>query len=311
MQGWRFPGAPRHGIGFGASSTAANPFLNSTELQPDDSWFGDPLAASSMPSQFATLKRTTADTSQSRPATRRRMEDASTHGGAAAVSSSGAVLTQQVPSAALQAGRLSLEGLMPDLDLLPPTEEIVVSEVQRIVSIGKKDYRRVLDLLPSEWKDLQIVQKKYRHLMRLLHPDKRRKDAERRAGGKDRCDLAVRLVQEALAAAKKESPSTSELGESEPSASEPYTVPVDPQSDLKERMRQMQESQRRQARQARMAMQSQSSAANSEAPDVNTLLSDISQVLGESSLSGPVESATPSNPSTTAELINLLAGLRK
>jgi len=314
MQGWRFSGAPRHGIGFGASSAAANPDLSSAGLQPDDSWFGDPLATPSLPSQFATWKRTAptaAAALQPRAATRRRTEDPSgrlsfedsTCGEPCqpAGSSSRAAL-QQVPSAALQAGRLSLEGFMPDLNVLPPgadgTVETVVAEVQRIVGFGKNDYRRVLDLQPSEWHDLQIVQSKYRRLMRLLHPDKRRKDVEARAGGKDRCDLAVRLVQEALTAAKKEA---------QPNAS-PVDPPVDPQRDLKERMRQMQEAQRRQAR---MSMQSQSFGGKSEASDVDSLLSEISQALGESSLPRSANTDTPSDPGTTAELINLLAGLRK
>lgn len=311
MQGWRFSGAPRHGIGFGAGSSA--------DLQPDDSWFGDPLSTPSLPSQMATLKRgaPSADASQPKLTTRRRTEDSlgrssfedaiSTEPCQAAGSASRAALTQQIPSAALQAGRLSLEGLMPDLDVVPPGgdgAENVIAEVQRILGINTKDYRRVLDLLTSEWHDLQAIQSKYRRLMRLLHPDKRRKDVERRAGGKDRCDLAVRLVQEAMTAAKKEVPSTSEY--QAPSTSE--APPVDPQRDVKERMRQMQEAQRRQAR---MAMQSQFIGKKPEGPDVDALLSDISQVLGESSIPRSTSTDAPSDPATTAELINLLAGLRK
>jgi len=185
---------------------------------------------------------------------------------------------------------------MPDLDVSAPgAAETVAAEVQRIVSIGKKDYRRVLDLQPSEWQDLQVVQSKYRRLMRLLHPDKRRKADEVRAGGKDRCDMAVSLIQEALNSAKREA--------------QPIQIPPDPpdpQSDLKERMRQMQEAQRRQAR---MSMQRQRVCEEPAPLNVESLLSDISQALGESS-SRSEPASTPSNPNTTAELINLLAGLR-
>lgn len=83
-----------------------------------------------------------------------------------------------------------------------PVDERVAAEVQRIRSIGIGDYRRILELQPSESHDLQAVQTKYRQLMRLLHPDKRSAQGELRAGGRDVCDDAVRIVQHALKTAK-------------------------------------------------------------------------------------------------------------
>jgi len=40
--------------------------------------------------------------------------------------------------------------------------------------------------------------------MRLLHPDKRTRDEEIRAGGKNLCDEAVRLIQKAVESAKED-----------------------------------------------------------------------------------------------------------
>lgn len=75
-----------------------------------------------------------------------------------------------------------------------------------IVRCDSTDFRQILRLSPFvEHGDLaQAAQSKYRHLMRLLHPDKRRSDDEARAGGRSVCDEAMQRVQLALAAAKKE-----------------------------------------------------------------------------------------------------------
>merc|ERR1712232_283035 len=161
--------------------------------------------------------------------------------------------TQQVPSAALQAGRLSFDEFIP---APPGHDETFAAEVWRITGIGAGgDYTRIFDLEASECADLQVIQSKYRRLMRLLHPDKRRQDEESRAGGKDRCDLAVRLVQEAMNKAKKQ-------------------AQPDPQQEMKDGMKRMQEMQRQQAR---MAMQRQAPKTEAAAAvDVDSLLSDIS-----------------------------------
>merc|ERR1712187_921672 len=80
---------------------------------------------------------------------------------------------------------------------------------------------------------------KYRRLMRLLHPDKRRDEEVSRAGGKERCDAAVHLVQSALQAAKQ-------------------VAEDDPRLRLQHSMStRLQEIQKEQARQARHRQQTQ------------------------------------------------------
>lgn len=296
MEGWRLPGAPRHGIGFGASG-AENSFVAGPRgLQPDDTWFGDPLGPTSLPSQFATQKRSappdgapipskTARRAGSDPTGRLLFDEP--YSSLSPPSSSRAMpsATRQVPSAALQAGRLSLDAYMP---VPPGPEETFAAEVWRITGMGNADYRCVLGLEPSEWGDLQAVQSRYRRLMRLLHPDKRREDEQTRAGGKERCDLAVRLVQEAMGKARDQ-------------------AKPDPQKDVKESMRRNQELQRRQSR---TAMQRQAPKANEAVDlDAESLLSEISDALGEG---GPVRGATTPPPSdTTSELLGLLASMRQ
>lgn len=263
-------------------------------LQPDDSWFGDPIA-NSLPSQFVAKKRTASDDPlPSKSArcgidpSRRFIFEEHLESNFAIPQPSASLAaedTRQVPSAALQAGRLSFDEILP---APPSADETFASEVWRITGVGIPDYKRVFGLEQSEFDDLQLIQSKYRHLMRLLHPDKRRKDEEARAGGKERCDLAVRLVQEALSKAKKQVQPT-----------------TDSKQDLQEEMRRMQEMQRRRAR---MAMQRQVPSNDATAPsDVESLLSDISQALGSSG-TAPAESTTSS---TTAELIGLLANMKR
>lgn len=317
MEGWRLPGAARNGIGFGSG------------LQPDDSWFGDAMAtSSSLPPQFAAQKRCAPAGSSAFPSKAARhaadpsgrliLEEPRSFAGGLGGAMRGATAShsapfsaaeedpampsagsttgkahctqQQVPCSALKAGRLSFDDVVP----APPgfdVNDTFASEVYRITGIGTSDYKCIFDLQPSEWNDLNLIQSKYRHLMRLLHPDKRRKDEEVRAGGRDRCDRAVRLVQEALSKAKKE-------------------AQPDPDQELKNEMRRMQEMQRQRARMAQQREAPTPREAAPAAPDLDSLLSDISQVLGTAAPAATA-AAPPSSSNTTSELMDLLASMRK
>jgi hypothetical protein len=314
---WRLPGAQRHGIGF---SDEAN--SSSGGLQPDDTWFGDPLATPALPSQFASRKRSISPTAShpARTVPKNRV-DIPFH------TQREASPAQQVPSVALQAGRFSLDGLVPGT-APPAPDEAFASEVWRITGIDSNDYRRVLDLESHEFLDMNVISSKYRRLMRLLHPDKRRAEEQSRAGGKQRCDLAMKRVQEALNSAKKRiqpKAHTSTAGEDDavigkngtsqpspyrPNGTQKHEQP-DPHRDLQDGMRRMQEIQRRQAQMAMQRTQHQHSTME-EGPDLGSLLSDISQALDSSVHASCASSAPPPRTSdTTAELMDLLASLRQ
>merc|ERR1719210_1361227 len=147
----------------------------------------------------------------------------------------------------------TMEQVAPTLPSVEPEEEIFAAEVKRIRSVGSWDFRRTLNLDPSESWDLQVVQTRYRHLMRLLHPDKRCKAGEIRAGGRIPCDEAVELVQQALQNAKRE-----------------LNVTQDSSQQAQQSMRRLQEVQRQRARQA---MQRQQQA------EVGRLVADIDRAL--------------------------------
>lgn len=236
--------------------------------------------------------------------------------------------------------------------------EGLVAEVLRIVRCpSHADYREVLGLLPDDAGDLQAAQSRYRQLMRLLHPDKRREEDETRAGGRDVCDEAIRRVQRALESARGSS--TSSATNAQQSAASRTEDPA------VQHMRRMQEVQREQARQAMQRHREVASgdgtggfgaawrsteaapaaaprpawpmeppagdglaaavAGLGAGPSAEDLLKDISLILGEEALGdaavprladprrrpGAVGEAPPvPNAETTAQLINLLAGLR-
>lgn len=92
--------------------------------------------------------------------------------------------------------------LLPSSNMLE-VDEAFADEVQRIISVGASDYRAVLELEPNEFWDLQAIQSRYRQIMRILHPDKRKAEDVAYAGGEELCNQAVELVQEALAHAKR------------------------------------------------------------------------------------------------------------
>jgi len=157
-------------------------------------------------------------------------------------------------------------------------EERVVAEVRRIRGVGSSNYRRLFELQPSESFDLQVVQTRYRQLMRLLHPDKRSALGEAQAGGREVCDEAIRLAQRALETARQE------LGGYE----------ADPTRRAQESMRRMQEVQRQQARQALVRQQQ---------AEVGELSCEIDKVLARqlgAAAAGPAGSplggAAPSPP---------------
>lgn len=194
------------------------------------------------------------------------------------------------------------------------------AEVRRVLACAPANHRGILGLVAEECGDAQAIQSRYRHLMRLLHPDKRRADEEEEAGGKARCNEAVGLVQKALAAAKK-------------------AAQDDPRLLAQSRHARMQEEQRLQARQAptqpasaegttrgthevtrlqeiqrTMARQAQRRAANDAAneqlaapADVGALLASLSRVTA-GSFGAPA--STPPASNTTAQIMGLLAGLR-
>lgn len=217
-----------------------------------------------------------------------------------------------------QAAKVQVSGVATDQNVasasLAPAssaEESFVAEVWRITSARGTEYRSILGLQSSERNDLQAVQSKYRRLMRLLHPDKRRDDEVERAGGLERCDEAVRLVQQAAASAKKElQPVVQEQVQSSnaqsapSSASRPVPFTRGATAEVYSHLKRVQEVQRQQARQAMQRNQS--------GPDVDSLLEDISQALGDKPSERAVRAAeAPPSNSTTAQLMGLLAGLRQ
>jgi len=230
-------------------------------------------------------------------------------------------LDEEEPTSAAQAGFIPVSGEMAgqqgaaeSLASAASPDDAFASEVLRITNAGDMDYRGVLGLQSHEGLDLQSVLSKYRRLMRLLHPDKRREDEVARAGGRERCDEALRLVQQAAASAKKElQPAmpqqrpvpTSESRPAGPLFSQHVSQPMSSGAEeVHSNLRRVQEVQRQQARQAMQRHQS--------GPNVESLLEDISQVLGPESAAArrrPAE-APPSN-STTAQLMGLLANLRQ
>lgn len=168
-----------------------------------------------------------------------------------------------------------------------PDADRVTSEVRRIRDVGSSDYRRVLDLHPAESWDIQAVQSRYRQLMRLLHPDKRSKVAEARAGGREVCDEAVGLLLGALQSAKQELGAGSEQ---------------DPQRLAQQDMRRLQEMQRQRARQA--MQRSQELQAGALAADIEKALAS-SRPEGAGGAGGNARQLDP----TGDKIVGLLAQL--
>jgi len=200
-------------------------------------------------------------------------------------------------------------------------EDSFVTEVMRIVRCPVSDPRQVLGLQPADRRDLQAVQSRYRQLMRLLHPDKRKAEEEIRAGGREVCDEAVRRVQEAHEAVRRvaapQSSGNDGAAASTAAASAPTTVghssgntatataPVRQQEEDShmQRLRRMQEIQRQQARQAMQRTQWAPSAFGSDVP-----------VRSEGSVAASTmqPEATPTAPPHVDDLLNdinkILAG---
>merc|ERR1712187_640766 len=190
-------------------------------------------------------------------------------------------------------------------------------------------HRAILCLSAEEWGDVQAIQSKYRRLMFKLHPDKRRDEDVLRAGGKERCDEAVSVVQGALQATKK-------AAEDDPRVRMQHSMSTRLQEIQKEQARQarqrqhtqqdrepsaknglsnaevpastnpaarLQDIQRMQALQARFRHQQ---SQDQETDNLNELLESLSQVAsaGSSGSVAPMSQPTvQSGPSTTAKIV--------
>jgi len=76
-------------------------------------------------------------------------------------------------------------------------------EVARIKRALPMDYCAILSFCGGERPTIELANSHYRQLMRLLHPDKRTREDDCLAGGKEAVDLALVRVQEALRLAKQ------------------------------------------------------------------------------------------------------------
>mmetsp|Transcript_57696 Transcript_57696/g.124777 ORF Transcript_57696/g.124777 Transcript_57696/m.124777 type:complete len:692 (+) Transcript_57696:169-2244(+) len=117
---------------------------------------------------------------------------------------------EELPSSARSSGA-------PPPPPLPPERgdlELVYRLVDRILAAATAGWRSVLSLPECqalgprqsslEWPaSLALAQKCYRNYMRLLHPDKLSPEVQAYVG-RERCELALRIVQEAVAAARNE-----------------------------------------------------------------------------------------------------------
>lgn len=80
-----------------------------------------------------------------------------------------------------------------------PSCDEFFAEVHRINRASQVDWLQILGMRRGEEVTLQVARSRYRHLMRLLHPDKRQQMAASvvRAGGHQACDQALERVQKA------------------------------------------------------------------------------------------------------------------
>lgn len=213
----------------------------------------------------------------------------------------------------------------------------IVREVHRILESQAGDYARILDLPFEERHDLQTIQTRYRRLMRLLHPDKRSKEDEVLVGGRENCDTALQIVQEACSLAKQDADSR------------PRPKP----SEVHLRLQEIQRQQARQAMQRTLGPPSidpllearhhqaphqagmpecvtpqvaRGSSANTgqrstttcrnmsgdgfAKPNLDALLSDITEVMTSSQASHAEPPPSESGVSVTSQIINLLAEVR-
>eukprot|EP00929_Paragymnodinium_shiwhaense_P038986 TRINITY_DN20516_c0_g1_i1.p1 TRINITY_DN20516_c0_g1~~TRINITY_DN20516_c0_g1_i1.p1 ORF type:complete len:377 (+),score=75.06 TRINITY_DN20516_c0_g1_i1:70-1200(+) len=180
------------------------------------------------------------------------------------------------------------------------------AEVERILAyVGTNNHRGILGLQPEEAGDEQAIQSKYRRIMRLIHPDKRRPEEVAKVGGKERCDEAVTLVQKALADAKK-------AAKEDPRLRAQHNNSV--------RLQEIQRQQARQARQQQQMRQSPSPAASASAfsfsPSPSPASSqedfgDLLTALGQATATTSAPPRMASGGSTTSQITALLANLRR
>eukprot|EP00928_Gymnodinium_smaydae_P054258 TRINITY_DN38065_c0_g1_i1.p1 TRINITY_DN38065_c0_g1~~TRINITY_DN38065_c0_g1_i1.p1 ORF type:complete len:452 (-),score=94.65 TRINITY_DN38065_c0_g1_i1:24-1241(-) len=221
----------------------------------------------------------------------------------------------------------------------PRPNLLLAEEVRRVLACAPSNYRGILDLSQSEWGDLQAINSRYRRLMRLLHPDKRKDVDVIGAGGKQRCDEAVERVQAALTAAKKAAQADPRFAAQRAMATSQQEAarqqarraqqPQEPAVSQRERLLRMQELKIQQCRQAmerqRGYDQGAQGAAAAPAAASSNGVSDVGALLESlARLSSPPPAAPGQEPareaaaspqasgssSTTAEILGLLAGLR-
>lgn len=170
-----------------------------------------------------------------------------------------------------------------------PEEEALVAEVNRIRGAGGCDFRRIMGVNSGEAWDMTAIQSRYRHIMRLLHPDKRSKGGEARAGGPEACDEAIGLVQVALESAKRE------IG---------ISADLDPTANLQQGMRRMQEVQRARARQAAQ-LQQQRQQKN----DIGSLAADLDRALAGGAPPVDPRAGSAQEDRKAKQIVDLLAQL--
>jgi hypothetical protein len=90
---------------------------------------------------------------------------------------------------------------VPGSEPAPRTDEDLATEVSRIMNAAPNDWRGILGLQATD-DAAKIAPTLYRHLMKIVHPDKRTANGERLAGGIERCNAAFDRVQVALEIAK-------------------------------------------------------------------------------------------------------------
>ncbi|CAE8637177.1 unnamed protein product, partial [Polarella glacialis] len=200
-----------------------------------------------------------------------------------------------LPTAAAQREHVgySSASQMPAAAASPPAraeETSLAAEVQRIRPIVKlrncpaDDFNAIFGIPPHQEPDLQVVQSRYRQLMRLLHPDKRGLHAQTESLSLHACDEAFEMVQKALEVAKKE-----------------IEAGPDPSKIAMQSMRRMQEMQRERTRQA---------AHRQHEAEVGSLVADVERALASASNTWPPAAPeVPASDLTAQQIMGLLAQL--
>jgi len=346
---WRFGGAPRHGIGWGsavgeepdaavaACATSPPPRSLSPPSRPPLRACPRPFATSGQKRRAAVYTEQAPDAATPtngqqevrralsedlRAAARRRIAQtaaqvAESPEGVAGwppppVVAAAAAPAAEGPRGDVGGGRDLAASAAPTAGALPAGGLAFAVEVRRITCAGRAA-RDILGLLPSQLGDLQAIQSKYRQLMRLLHPDKRRADDEANAGGRELCDEAVSLVQQALEDAKRDAASwlRREAQQQEVHSNPLHRVQEVQRQQARSAMHRQQRPQSASLRSARspsgvMPVDEPKSNVLPEAKDdVGSLIADIAQVLGPAGHG----SESISSPATTTDPRRVVLGV--